>query len=661
MNMKKILFVAGATVLLGACTSKQNLLCEADTHFEDLEYHTASQKYNKYLAAIPNRKAEIRLAECYMHMNHYAEAEKAYSTIVFYPEASVQNKLQYAHILKHNKKYSEAAKWFVEYLLEEPKDLAVTNELRSCDSLNNYTRLSYQYTVHDPGFNQGNSDFGAVFYKNGLVFCSERPGPKHTSDISQWTGHPYLHLFFVEVSTEDNPVAEAGKKGGPLASYLAKKVTRYGEPLPFAPEIKNLFNEGPICFSKDEKTAYLTRNAIDKKNKPEKSRESVNNFEIYKMALNGSTWSEPELLSFDNKEYSVGHAALSKDEKRLYFVSDMPGGVGGTDIYYSEWANDKWGKPVNAGPDINTNENEMFPVIWVDHAGKEYLYFSSEGLPGMGGLDLYCASINDNKLGALQHLNAPLNSAGDDFGIIFDTDGLSGYFSSNRDKEDGTDRIFSFKKYVPEFYLDLVVYKKGTREPLANASVEIADNHAKREVFRTDEHGRIFQKIEKDSKLELAVSKENFFKATGLANNVGKVLSDTLKIALELEPIIINKAIRMENIYYDYNKWDIRSDAMPYLNSLVKLMKENPSIHIELSSHTDSRGSDPYNLKLSQKRAQSAVNYIISQGVAGERIYAKGYGESQPLNKCTNKVKCAEDEFQVNRRTEFKVVKVTNP
>lgn len=658
--MKRILQAFALILFVAGCSTTGNLLTEADKHYDNLEYHEAAKKYTLYLKTKKDNKADIRLAECYSRMNHYNESEQAYAKVIGYPEITNKQKLDYAHVLKHNGKYKEAARYYVEYLLENPNDGSVTNELRSCDSVTNYNRYAFQYVISEPGFGSTASDFSPIFYKNGLVFTSERTASSDPSKLNKWTGHPYLDLYFTEMKAEEMASKDV-KTGGPRASEGTKKQYRFSEPVLFASEINSPYNEGPACFSKDNNTMYFTRNATGKKNKPQENKEHINNFEIYKSVNNAGVWSKPEMLSFDNKDYSVGHPALGKSETRLYFVSDKPGGFGGSDIYYADFTNGKWTEPINAGGMINTNQNEMFPTVFVDEKGNEFLYFSTSGLPGLGGLDIYSSAVVSGMLSKPTHLNAPLNSSGDDFGMILFADGLSGFLSTNRDANDGHDRIIAFKKQIPEFFVDVVVYKKGTKEPIEGARVDISDvTHGKKDFANTDSKGRIFRKIDQDSKLMVNVKRDNFFSASGVINNISKIQSDTLRLTLELEPIVVGKAIKLDNIYYDYNKADIRADAKPSLDVLVKLMKENTGIQIELSSHTDSRGGDAFNLKLSQKRAQSAVDYIISQGLSSERIYAKGYGETKPLNKCVNKVKCTDDEYQVNRRTEFKVVKIIN-
>lgn len=657
--MKTHIFITAVAVVALGCKTNLKLVNEADKHFNNLEYHIAAKQYQEALKVKENPQAELRLAECHYRMNHFVEAQKIFARVTGFAIFTSEHKLHYAHVLKHNGNYNDAREWYVEYLLDHPKDVAVANELHSCDSLENYKRMMYQYTVKREDFNSETSDFSPTFFKDGIVFCSER-SKTDADKISKWTGHSYLDLYYTQRVQEVEPVAANGM--GPSAQPDSKQKSTFSEPGAFRMELNSMYNEGPACFTKDGNTIYFTRNLLGKKNALEMGKQSVNNFEIYRSTFRNNAWSEPELLSIDNKNYSVGHPALSKDEKRLYFVSDKPGGFGGTDIYYCSLVDGEWTHPVNAGSTINTSENEMFPVIYLSESGNELLYFSSEGHPGMGGLDMYVSQVNGSSFSTPTHLNAPLNSSADDFGIITAPDGITGYFSSNRDQEDGSDKIYSFKKYVPEFFLEVHVVRKDNKEGIASANVALNNvkNNEKDEVA-TDVNGKVFLKMPRNSQFDIKAKKDQFFAASGTANNMGKTFSDTIRVTIELDPIILDKPIVLDNIYYDYNKAEIRPDGKPSLNRLVSLMKENPAIHVELSSHTDCRGKDAYNMKLSQKRAESAVNYIISQGVSAERIYARGYGESHLLNQCKNGVKCSEEEHQVNRRTEFKVVKIDAP
>ncbi len=651
--MKKLSFYLATISLICSCTSER-VLEQARVSHKNLEYHSAADLYTKYFkTGKKNDVASIQLAECYYYMNHFREAEKQYATVMNLQQFTSANKLQYAHVLKHNGKYDVAAVWFRRYLSDNPGDLAVKNELLSCDSITSYTSKDYLYQVTPVAYNNNVSNFSPVFYNDGIVFSSERSAAQSQSEINKWTGHTYLDLYYIKLKdTTPQPLSALNSK----------------------------YNDGPACFSADGKTVFFTRNMLNEKNGLVKNESSVNNFEIYTSTLINGEWSTPQLVSFDSKEYSVGHPALSSNGTRLYFVSDMPGGFGGTDIYFSQFnaATGKWGAPVNAGENVNTSENEMFPTVFKAVDNTEYLYFSSEGRPGMGGLDIYRSVVlNENGIAsadsittmmhstantklfsAPQHLNSPLNSSADDFGIIFEADGNNGYLTSNRES-DNVDRVFYFKKYIPHFYVEITVKEKGSDKIIPQADILITNVSHKEIYTRTaDAHGKVFMEIQQNSMLDVSAKESNYFSTSGNIGNLGKVMTDTMKLVLELDPVVLNKAIRLNNIYYDYNKATIRADAAAELDGLISLLQQNPDIVIELSSHTDSRGGDSYNKKLSQKRAESAVNYIKSKGICENRIYAKGYGESQLLNKCDNKKKCGEEEHEVNRRTEFKVVRI---
>ncbi len=620
----------------------------------------AAQKYSQYLREKSDNHSEIKLAHCYTNLHHYADAERQFEKVINMPEISSVDYLAYARVLKRNGKYSEASKWYVEYLLENPTHKNVKDELSSCDSIEQYKKNLHEYDVALAPFNTDASSFSPVYYKDGLVFCSDRTMAGNTSQISNRTGHSYLDLYFVQ------PDQSCHKPNAVL----------------FSANLNSNFHEGPCCFSSDGNTIYFTRNVLNEKSSPEKTKTNINNFCIYKSYNVNGLWSAPELVDLGTSDYSAGHPALSKDGNRLYFISDMPGGSGGTDIYFSNYniTTGKWSPAINAGTAVNTSGNEMFLSLTNDAEGNEYLYFSSDGREGSGGLDIYFSAIanpsffcnvvpKNDAVSADEainqgfskpvHLYAPLNSSGDDFGMIFSADGIFGYFSSDRDNQEGTDKIYSFKKNIPEFFIEVLLTKKGTSDRLPNAQIELFDYNNNRSVFAaTDSNGVLFRKINQNSSLVITGRKSGFFTASIEAGNVGKIKSDTIFITLELEGIELNKPIVLENIYYDYKKWDIRADAAIELDKLVKILNDNPEIHIELSSHTDSRGSDKYNMNLSQKRAQSAVDYIVGKGIGSERIYAKGYGESRLRNKCANKVKCTDEEHQLNRRTEFSVVKI---
>ncbi|MBK7571265.1 MAG: OmpA family protein [Bacteroidetes bacterium] len=320
--------------------------------------------------------------------------------------------------------------------------------------------------------------------------------------------------------------------------------------------------------------------------------------------------------------------------------------------------NNIWSKPVNLGPNVNTPYNEMFPMIWKD----SILYFSSEGHYNMGGLDLFYTSKDQNGWKEARNMGYPLNTSYDDFGVALNDSGNAGIISSNRNsKNTMQDNLYTFTINDLRFTLEGIAVDKTTQEPVAGVIVELTNTITnKKETAITGPDGKFLFKLNPETSYTVVGTKDGYFTNTEPVTTVGKIRSESMyvKLKLELDRIIVDKPIVLKNIYYDLDKWDIRPDAAIELDNLVQIMNENPAISIELGSHTDSRADDKYNMNLSQKRAEAAVNYIVSKGVSQARITAKGYGETMLVNQCANKVACSEEEHQANRRTEFKVVSI---
>lgn len=391
------------------------------------------------------------------------------------------------------------------------------------------------------------------------------------------------------------------------------------------------------------------------------------NLAIYSVPIDSDE--EPEFLNFVNKNYSYMHPALSNSGNVLFFASDMPGGFGGYDIYYSEFTGTEWSMPRNAGSAVNTSGDEVFP-----YAINSKLFFSSDNHYGMGGLDIFVCDIE--KVGVfsnLVNLNSPFNSKYDDFGVLINDSINKGFFSSNRSGSDNIyaikiqqkeivedtvslDTIITLEHEKPLMFIRLYVKYKENSEPVPYAVI-VKDE---KDFLQADEHGFFMFQIEEKKEYVFTVEQEGFYKLRSELKSPEAIGKDTIFVdeTFYLEEIVIEKVIVLENIYYDYNKWDIRPDAELELNKLVQLLKDNPSIELELSSHTDSRGNDDYNMLLSKRRAESAVKYIYSQGIDSTRIVANYYGESKLLNHCSNGVQCPEELHQQNRRTEIKVTKI---
>jgi outer membrane protein OmpA-like peptidoglycan-associated protein len=363
-------------------------------------------------------------------------------------------------------------------------------------------------------------------------------------------------------------------------------------------------------------------------------------------------------MPFNSDEYSCGHAALSPDGKTLYFISDMPGGCGGTDIYKTVMTvkNDssiQWSAPENLGDVINTAGNEMFPYVHKDGT----MYFSSDAHNTLGGLDIFSSVFENGKWSSPENLNYPINSSKDDFAFVLNDDNKTGYISSNRND---LDKIYEISLPDPVFILKGIVSDKNTGAVIENASVEMLNKKSgSKEMLFTNKKGEYQAKLKAETSYSIQAEKEGYLKPNPQeVTTVGKKRSETFKADFKLEKLVLDKPIAIENIYYDLDKWDIRKDAALELDKFVILLNNNPQIIVELSSHTDSRADDNYNQVLSEKRARAAVKYVIKKGVSPNRLKWKGYGESQLVNRCSNGVDCFEEEHQQNRRTEFKITKL---
>lgn len=633
------LIIAGVTATaIGLSGCSNRLLQEADRHYSNFEYSVAATQYESYLRTDSSATAMLKLADCYRHMNRHEDAVKWYSKAVNTTEATPVDVLHYAQELRAVGNNDAAKTWYDSYLTKSPADSLAINQRAACD----VTDLADPfYDVNVTPIEVNSSCFSPFLYQGTLYYSAEAP-KKTGQPVNYWTGNGYLDLY----SADPSDISHARTLDSTINTDL---------------------HESNIVFADNGNVAYFTRSSLKEiKTKRKTSfevssaKDHTNHLEICSAQLINGKWVNVKSISINDPEFSNGHPALISNGMRMYFTSDRPGGFGGTDIYYSDFANETWSAPVNAGANINTAGNEMFPTIrsTTDH---EYLYFSSDGWMGAGGMDMYRSEIAANSPVKPQRLPAPFNSKGDDFGITFADDNRTGYFSSNRDNANGDDRIYMFTRKDPRFFMNLFVIDKETTLPVRNTEVEITNvNTMSSWKVNTDSTGHVIFPADSLTTYGFKLMCDQYFCGFNSASTGAFRGSfyDTTYATASIERIVIDKAIRLENIYYDYNKWNIRPDAAIELDKLVKILLDNPKIKIELSSHTDARGSDKYNQTLSQKRAQSAVDYIVSKGISKDRITAKGYGETKPLNKCTNGVKCTEDEHQWNRRTEFKVTEI---
>lgn len=493
-----------------------------------------------------------------------------------------------------------------------------------------------RYFIKNIEANSALSNFGAAFYgEDKLVFAS--PAKRNYIISNVWKGNdqPYLDLY-VGTVTEEGGLKDVQK---------------------FSDVVNTKFHEADVAFSKDLKTVYFTRSNYFE-GRYGKDSLGINRLKMFKAVQDTSgNWSTILNMPFNNDNYSVGHPTLSEDQKTLYFISDMPGTLGKTDIFKVAVNDDgSYGTPINLGKEINTPEKEMFPFI----AGNDELYFSSEGRGGLGMLDVFMGKLNADGVAYTIHLEEPINSDRDDLGFIINKKTGEGYFTSNRSGGNGDDDIYYFKEIICNQSVIGTVKDKETGLLLPETVVTVLKNNIKIDslTVTVGENARFEFPLDCESSYKIIGNKQNY-----LQGSVNLITNDdnekVHQVTLFLEPddeFFVDGdrvLLKLNTIYFDFDKSDIRPDAEIELKKAIKIMKKYPNIIVEFGAHCDSRGPDAYNDKLSERRANSTVDYMTSRGVSPERLTGKGYGERMLVNNCTNGVKCTEEEHQLNRRTEF--------
>lgn len=704
--------------------------------FETLNYQKAIKKYNKTSSLSLDSKR--KLAESYRLSNNTIESEKVYAELTNEASATPEDLYYYAFVLKENKKYSESNDWMQKYQ-DKVKNLRTEHFSEDKGKLSKFLTDEGYFSVQNININTAQEDFGTSYYKEKVVFASSREGAKMIK--RRWNGNQMAFLDLYESEGKDNQLTN---------------LSRFGN------NTNNKYHEGPASFSNAGAFMAYTAN-----NYTGKSTDGTIKLKIFFSKNQDNKWSKGEGFFLNNDQYSVGHPCLSEDGNTMYFASDMPGGLGGVDLYKVTRANGaEWSQPVNLGKEVNTDGNEMFPFF---HEQSQMLYFASDGQFGLGGLDVFVSPLNGATYKQVSNLGAPINTEKDDFALIVDKGSKAGFLSSNRLEGKGDDDIYSFNMLKPllfgkrlmgvskdkkgmilsetKVYLydnkgividSTVTNDKGAYEFIVEADKDFVLKGARGEYFeskskvtsRTKEDVIVADlELMKDPKLswylvvtdkktkepipqvqvtltDLKTNKVSSFNTTAdgdyLYALVENKLNDKLNFRFKLEaPGYLSKTVdytqlldkegrydvhktldvslnkikvgetRLEDIivinpiYFDLNKFFIRPDAAKELDKIVKAMNENPTLVVELGSHTDCRASLAYNVSLSDKRAKASAKYIAEKITDPSRIYGKGYGETILLNGCacegTVKSTCTEEEHQKNRRTEFKVVKFDAP
>ena len=751
--MNKIFHLASVVTLLFlfACesTHAQAKLKAANRQFENLSYIDAIRLYEEFLhdAKDPTTRREglKKLAYSYRKMQDSRNAERAYADLLRdYPDVESENYLYYAQSLASNQKYKESQKYYSIYGEKQTADLRAKRFTISLMDMSRFYRDSSSYKVQYLSINSRQADFSPMFYKGGLVFCSARDEGGSIKRVFSWNQTPFLDLYFVSDTSQlsiHNGLQTAQALGGMSASnsdtpIVDEKLTKVEV---FSRVLNTTYHEGPMTFFKGEQKAVFTRNNYNK-GRSRESKDGTNRLKLYTADLIKDVWANVKELPFNSDEYSTGHPALTPDNTKMYFVSDMPGGYGGTDLYIVEYNNGTWGTPVNLGKEVNTEGNEMFPYI----DENENLYFSSDGHEGLGGLDLFYAEMKEGiTYKGIVNLGTPLNSEKDDFGLITDSGRNSGFFASNRKKGIHDDNIYSFRRECR--LLNLIVYDAVTKIPLENVDIRSIINDENQDLKVTGLDGSISVCLQTESEYEFKAIKEGYEMNSirySTKSNTGQkttlevylnksnssVLKGIVKSELNQTPIsgvevtlenqkdktkqrvvtgkdggyefevkpgadhkltahkdkyaTNNETIvkvgknptqyqnvqgmygegdifKLNNIYYDLDKFFIRKDAAKELDKTVlPLLKKYPDMRVEIRSHTDARSGDSYNMQLSDNRAKAVVNYLAQRGININRLLSNGYGENEPANECVDGVQCKESQHQENRRTEFRILSV---
>ena len=629
-----LVFVLSITVGAFGQGSKLN---KADKKYDKYSYIDAIEIYEK-VAEKGYKSVELfqKLGNAYYFNSELDKASKWYGELfALNQETDSEYYFRYAQALKAEGNY-EKSNEYMELFAQKTNDSRAKLFQENKNYLTNIDAVSGKYTIDKTDVNSEFYDYGPTFFGKQIVFTSSRSEGNQYSKIHAWTKQNFTDLFVASIDNDG----------------------RLGSVENFSKTVNTKFNESSPIFTKDGKTMYFTRNNYND-GKKRKSDDKVIMEKIYKAELVNGEWTNVKELPFSSDNYKTAHPALSTDEKTLYFASDMPGSFGNSDLYkVSIDSNGNFGLPENIGTTINTEGRETFPFIDADNN----LFFASDGHPGLGGLDIFEAKVNNNSFEKPVNIGKPLNSQLDDFGYVTNKDGL-GFFSSNRDGGIGFDDIYTFR--ICTHTLSGLITDIDTKEILPNSKVILYDDKMNK-ISETiaSEKGLYSFKIDCNKKYLVRVSKEEYETIEKSFEPIS--INEESKLDFELKrkifPIEVGtdlaKVLNISIIYFDLDKWNIRKDAAEDLEKIIAVMNQYPSMTIDIRSHTDSRQSHKYNEQLSDRRAKSTLEFMVKNGINISRLTAKGYGETQLVNNCSDDVPCSETEHQKNRRSEFIVIKM---
>lgn len=611
-------------------------------------YHDAIQTYEKAIDR-GHSNAEIlrNLGDSY-YFNGKLDQANIWYTKLFEQGGNISKEYEYryAQTLKSVGNYVLADRYMETFRKKYEGDSRAKLFRDNKDYLKQIESNSGRYTIANSDVNTAQSDYGSRVYDNKLIFSSARNRTGISKNIHTWTGQSFSSLYQAPINNDGS----------------------LGKAILFAKQTRTKFNESTVAFSPDGMKMYVTRNNFYKgKRGVDASHTTL--LKIYSAELVDGMWTKLEELPFNSDNYSTAHPAVSADGKWLFFASDKTGGVGQSDLYkVAINPNGSYGEPQNLGNVINTEGRESFPFVTANNE----LYFSTDGRPGLGGLDIYVTKINaDGSFSEVQNIGAPANSEFDDFAFFIDVQTKKGFLSSNRLGGMGHDDIYSFvenKSLVLECIqkLEVKVYDSKSKMPLNAASVSLFDSNSQSLAMENTKNDGsvVFEEVDCGTSFKIQAEYSDYNSVTNSVVIPNQSGTTELVVYLDKKRPEIKKGddlfkvLKLEPIYFDYDKSDIRPDASLELAKVVQVLNEYPSMKIDVRSHTDSRGKDAYNLRLSDRRAQATKAWIIANGISVSRVTAKGYGETKLVNRCKNGVTCSDEEHQENRRSEFLVIEL---
>lgn len=632
-----ILFLAIGSGFSGL--SQNNQIVKANEKYEQLGYIDALKIYEKVAEkGYGSEEVYTKLGNSYYFNAQYDKAAKWYEQLFKLNEEPQDYNLllRYSQALKAIGSNASAQQYYDAYLKRNPSSTVIATAEDYLDAIKQNSDR-YDLKKLDAIYDIENISFGSFKVNSKLIYASTMSTEKIINRKSAWDGLNFLSLYEIALDKENNAT---------------------GKPKRIEQNLNERYHESSLIYTKDQNTIYYTAS-----NNTASIKGDVPNLKIYKIKKVEEKWTDPEELKINSDLFSTAHPALNSDETKLYFASDRPGGFGESDIYVASVDTiGNLGVPVNLGEKVNTSGKDSFPYISDDNE----LYFSSDGHFGLGGLDVFYIDITEPEFGHLLNVGEPINSYADDFAYAINFENKRGFVSSSRTETVGSfvnSNIYTFleKEPIKDIFMGKIhgtVTDIKTGEPIENSIIFLADkdNNPVTQVS-TDSIGNYEVEVDKTIAYFVKASKEKY----DTEEKQSKPNLDDQEINFQLQPNIVSDSdgtdladvLNIPLIYFDYDKWDIREDAKVELEKIVATLDEYPSIKVNIRAHTDSRGKSDYNQKLSERRAKSTLNYLVAQGIDGNRLAAEGLGESELLNSCTDTVECTEAEHQKNRRSQF--------